>query len=350
MTIISQMEKEALTAPELIGKQFAANQLLLADLAKRLQREPPIAAMTIARGSSDHAATFAKYLLEARAGIMTASAAPSVLTLYGRKLSLAKMLVMGLSQSGASPDITETMVAARDSGAITLAFVNDPDSPLARAAEYVIPLGAGVEKAVAATKSYLTTLSALVQLVAMITQDAPLLLALIKLPEILARAADVDWSEAIELYTPVQNTYVIGRGFGYPVAQEAALKFKETAKIHAEAFSSAEVLHGPFALVEKNFPVLMLAQQDESLPGMRVIAQRMQKLGANILFASPQHLNNSLDLSTGITRLAMPAGLHPVCDPLLMIQAVYMMMARLSLARGFNPDAPTNLTKVTKTW
>ena len=348
---LSQMEKEALEAPQLIAKQLTNNQAVLEKLSARLQTTMPSLAMTIARGSSDHAATFAKYLLEARAGVITASAAPSVFTLYRKQLRVKNCLVIGISQSGASPDVAEMLTAARQHGAITVAFVNQTDSALASAAEYVVPLWAGSEKAVAATKTYLATLSALIQFIALFTRDAVLLKILSHLPAALEKAAKMDWSSAIEIYQHCSSTFVVGRGYGYPIAQEAALKFKETAKIHAEAFSGAELLHGPFALVEKNFPLFLFAQQDESLTGMLEISARMKKLGATVLLALPQKQQekNTIQDAASIV-LPLPTALHPVCDPLLIIQAFYVMMARLSLARGLNPDAPLNLTKVTQTW
>lgn len=348
---ISLMEKEASEAPRLIEKQFSDNRSLLEKLCARLKENPPLFAMTIARGSSDHAATFAKYLFETRLGLPTVSAAPSVLTLYKKKLRLKNSLVIGISQSGASPDVVNTLTAARESGAVTVAFVNQVDSALANAAEYTIPLGAGVEQAVAATKTYLATLSALIQFVALLTDDSVLIKALSELPLSLEKAVKVDWSLAIEEYRQRHNTLVVARGYGYPVAQEAALKFKETARIHAEAFSGAEILHGPFALVEKDFPLLLLGQEDESLPGVLEIAERMKKLGAKVLLALPQekHAERNLQESASII-LPLPKALHPMCDPLIVIQAFYVMMARLSLARGLNPDAPLNLTKVTQTW
>jgi len=349
--LLTKMESEAREAPEVLAKQFSANKTVLQEVVRAIQKIKPTVCMTIARGSSDHAATFAKYLLETRAGIMTASAAPSVLTIYQKKLSVKNCLVLGISQSGASPDIVEMMTIARAGGGITVAFVNEINSPLAAAAEYVVPLNAGVERAVAATKTYLATLGALIQFIAMLTQDNALLDALERFPTILKMAAEQDWSAAVAAYLNAKNTFVIGRGYSFPAAQEAALKFKETAKIHAEAFSSAELLHGPFALVEKNFPLLMFAQQDESFAGTLAIATRMKNMGANILLASPQRDQAVQTIQDAASiYLPLPQGLHPICDPLLIVQAFYVMMARLSVARGLNPDEPSDLTKVTKTW
>ncbi|MEO8402633.1 MAG: SIS domain-containing protein [Gammaproteobacteria bacterium] len=346
---LSLMEKEALEAPHMLAKQFTANRPRLDELTTRLRTVKPIAAMTIARGSSDHAAMFAKYLLEIRAGIMTASAAPSVFTLYQRTLAVENCLVIGISQSGASPDIAEMMAAMRKAGAITVAFVNETNSELALAAEYCIPLHAGTEHAVAATKTYIATLGALIQFVALMTQDNELLNAITQLPDFLQQATQKDWSRAITEYLKVNNTYIIGRGFSFPTAAEAALKFKETANIHAEAFSGAELLHGPFALVAEHFPILFFAQEDESFSGMYDLMKCVGAMGARAMVAMPMRYHD-LHEEPGLIQLPMPRSLHPVCDPLLIIQAFYCMVARLTLARGLNPDEPKNLTKVTKTW
>ncbi len=348
--MMSIMEKEAISTPEILVQQFAANVAVFTALSQRLQKTPPTFAMTIARGSSDHAATFAKYLLETQLGLVTASAAPSVVTLYHADLQLKNCLVLGLSQSGQSPDIAEMLTAARRAGAITVAIVNQSDSPLAEAAEYVVPLYAGPELAVAATKSYMATLAALVHFIAIVKQDAALLQALSQLPDALRTAITMDWSTAISEYQNSHNTLVIGRGYGFPIAQEAALKFKETARIHAEAFSGAELLHGPFALVQPDFPLLMFGQHDVSLPGILELAKRVKDMGAKVMLAVPPQNDKNVLKDTASIILPLPAALHPVCDPLMIIQAFYVMMARLAVARGFNPDTPANLSKVTKTW
>jgi len=306
------MHQEALSVPGLIAQQLSANHAVLVELTTRLRAQLPIFAMTIARGSSDHAATFAKYLLETQMGIVTASAAPSVVTIYKTHLLLKNCLVIAISQSGESPDLVEMLTEARKAGAITVAFVNQADTPLGAAAEYVIPLRAGVEISIAATKSYLLTLSALVHFVALLKHDPILLQMLTKLPEALTAATQMDWSKALEIYREKNSTFVVARGYGYPIAQEAALKFKETARIHAEAFSGAELLHGPFALIEKDFPLLMFIQHDESLASMLTLSKRMHELGACVLLAAPTNEKINLTEYANII-LPMPSVLHPIC-------------------------------------
>ena len=344
------MEKEARQVPEVIAKQTKENLKVLTSLADRLRKSPPSFAMTVARGSSDHAATYAKYLLETKLGIVTSSAAPSVLTIYGTHLYEKGGLIIGISQSGASPDICEMMTEARKKGTLTVAIVNHVDSPMAQAAEYLVPLCAGEEVAVAATKSYLASLSALLQLITICTQEKELSGCLDRLPDVLRAALTMDWNPAIPRLKNIKDTLVIARGYGYPVAQEAALKFKETSAIHAEAFSGAEVLHGPFGLVRKNYPLLLFPQNDASLKGMLELAKKIRSLGAETLMSSPKGLLSSSQLAEAASLvLPLPESLNALCDPLMTIQAFYIMVARLAVSRGYDPDSPDNLKKVTET-
>ncbi len=344
------MEKEALQAPEVIARQFKENQGILLDICRFLDKNPPSYVVTIGRGSSDHACTFAKYLFETKLGLPTVSAAPSVLTLYGSELKLNGALVIGISQSGKSPDICDVMRGAKKSGATTIAIVNDVNSPLAKTAQFILPMLAGEEHAVAATKSYIASLSLLIQLVALYAKNKRLIKKASLLPERLAAAIDMDWSAALPILAPVKHTLVLGRGFGFPTAQEAALKFKETCVLHAEAFSGAEVLHGPFALIRKDHPYLMFTQGDNALEGMLHLAQRIKQLGGEIIVAaSPDNIANNYFHDVSSLKLLLPPSLHPICDPLMTIQAFYLMIARLAVERGYNPDAPDNLQKITET-
>jgi glucosamine--fructose-6-phosphate aminotransferase (isomerizing) len=334
------MHGEAAQAPAVVRAQLAANAARVARLAERLRRSPPRAVVTCARGSSDHAATFARYLIETRLGILTSSAAPSVSSVYDVSPDLAGTVVLAISQSGASPDLLSAVSRARSGGARVVALVNAESSPLAQLADDLLPLGAGPELSVAATKSYIASLAAIVQLVAAWTEDAELGAALAASPEQLARAFELDWSAAIARLTPASNLYVIGRGLGLGIAQEAALKFKETCGLHAEALSAAELRHGPMALVRAHFPLLLFTQDDESRPGVTQLASELATHGADVLVAGAE--------VTGTTALPSLAA-HPVIEPLLLAQSFYAMANALSLARGRDPDRPPHLSKVTET-
>jgi len=334
------MFREAAQAPEVVRAQLEANAAQVAGLAERLRRAPPRAVVTCARGSSDHAATFARYLIETRLGILTSSAAPSVSSVYETAPDLGGTLLLAISQSGASPDLLAMVKRARQAGACIVALVNAERSPLAQLADELLPLHAGPERAVAATKSYLASLAAIVHLVAEWSSDAPLAAALKHSPQQLARAWQFDWNAAVARLTPVNNLYVVARGLGLGIAQEAALKLKETCGLHAEAVSAAELRHGPMALVGAGFPLLMFTQNDESRVGVAQLAEELGARGADVLLAGA-HAAHTTELPT--------EGAHPVIEPLLFAQSFYRMANALALARGLNPDAPPHLRKVTET-
>ena len=337
---LTQMFLEAGQASGVVATQLKANAARVARIAYRLRAKPPRAVVTCARGSSDHAATFAKYLIETRTGVLTASAALSVSSVYDARQEMGDVLYLAISQSGKSPDLLAAVKAAKNAGAFTVALVNDERSPLAGLVDEVLPLHAGLELSVAATKSYIAALAAIVQLVAAWTDDHDLTLALKTLPGLLSTAWSLDWTPAVERLSTASNLYVLGRGVGFGVAQEAALKFKETCGLHAEAFSAAEVLHGPMALVKTGFPVLVFAQNDESRASVDAMAQGMQARGADVLLAGAGETGKGV----------LPAlAAHPVIEPILQIQSFYRMAATLSVARGYDPDRPPHLNKVTET-
>jgi glucosamine--fructose-6-phosphate aminotransferase (isomerizing) len=331
---------EAAEAPRVVGAQFMHNAPLLRELGFRLRTQPPRAVVTCARGSSDHAATYAKYLIEAHTQVLTSSAAPSVSSIYDSQSDLRGVLFIAISQSGKSPDLLAATRNAKESGALTIALCNSPDSPLMNLVDVAVPLHAGPETSVAATKSYIASLSCIVQLLANWTEDRQLLAALPQVPEQLARAWDCDWSRAVETLRDAVNLFVVARGFGLGVAQEAALKLKETCGLHAEAFSSAEVKHGPMALVRAGFPVLMFTQRDDTRAGIEELAAEFAARGAQVLLAGAE-ARDAISLPT--------IEAHPVIEPLLTIQSFYAMANALALARGLDPDRPPHLNKVTET-
>jgi glutamine---fructose-6-phosphate transaminase (isomerizing) len=337
----TRLSREASESPAVVCAQLAANAPLVADLAQRLKRAPPRAVVTLGRGSSDHAATFARYLIETRLGVMTASGAPSVSSVYDASTGLRGALCLVISQSGRSPDILAAAQAAREAGALVVALVNDATSPLAELSEVTIPLLAGPELSVAATKSYIAALSAVVQLVACWSDDAKLGTALATLPELLERAWSLDWSAAIAPLQGAQSLYVLGRGLGFGVAEEAALKLKETCGLHAEAFSAAEVRHGPMALVGPGFPVLAFAQGDETREGVEAATAAAAAQGAPVLKAGGS-------AQAGVISLPTEAAC-PVLEPIAYALSFYRLVNALALARGLDPDHPPHLSKITET-
>lgn len=333
------MEAEAGEAGAAVARMLKANREAFAAIGERLRAAPPATVVTCARGSSDHAATYAKYLIETMTGTPTASAALSVASLYDTPVLAGNRLCLAISQSGKSPDLLAAVEQQRASGAFVVALLNAEDAPLCQIADVVIALSAGTERSVAATKSYIASLAAIAALVAAWTGDKALHDALTTLPDELEHAFALDWSPAVAAYHGATNLFVLGRGLGLGVAQEAALKFKETSALHAECFSSAEVRHGPMAIVGEAFHVLAFGGSDRAGVSVRDVAAEFRGRGATVLLADPD---------TAVADLPAIAA-HPAIEPLLIIQSFYRMANALALARGCNPDSPPHLNKVTET-
>ncbi|WP_310035963.1 SIS domain-containing protein [Paraburkholderia caribensis] len=334
------MLKEALASADVVAAQLNDTSRVEA-LAARLAQEPRHVALTVARGSSDHAASYFASLTMSRIGLPVASLPMSVATLQQAPLQVRNQLALGFSQSGKSPDLVGTMQALREAGALTVAAVNVPGSPLENACEFYLPLVAGPELSVAATKSYIAMLSVSAQLVAHWQHDAALLDGLKSLPDALRRAGALDWSKAVDELRNVERMIVIGRGLGLAIAQEAALKLKETSGIQAEAFSSAEVRHGPMELIDRDYPLLVFAPRGPEQAGLLQLARDMQARGARVLLAAPEDVPEAT--------LPLVSTAHAALDPIAAILSFYVMAAGLAAARGRNPDAPRHLMKVTET-
>ncbi|SEM75238.1 glutamine--fructose-6-phosphate transaminase [Sphingomonas gellani] len=331
------MLREAGEGGDAVTRFLSANADAIGALAMHLRTHPPAAVVTCARGSSDHAATYAKYMIETFLGIPTSSAALSVASIFDAPVSGGGNLCIAISQSGRSPDLLATVEAQHVAGATVIALVNDETSPLAGMADHVLPLSAGPERSVAATKSYITALAGIAALVAAWSDDADLRGGLQALPAQLKQAFAIDWSTALPIFEADRSLFVIGRGYGLAIAQEAALKMKETCGLHAEAFSSAEVRHGPMTIVGPGFPVLAFATSDEAGDDVRSIVSQFAERGAS----------TALVAAHDGTLAALDA--HPALQPVLMIQSFYRFANALSLARGMNPDLPPHLNKVTST-
>ncbi len=326
------MQKEALESPQKVADQLQANQSVAKALGEELRANPPSMVMIVGRGSSDHAGVYGRYLIEIETGTPTFAAAPSVSSIYGKDLKLANALVIAISQSGKSPDILAQVEMAKRSGARVVALVNDESSPLAELADTVLGLKAGPELAVAATKSYLCTLSALAQLTAYWADNAELINAVEALPEALQFAIDAPVQLKVDDLLTVNNLVVLGRGPGYAVSKEIALKLKEVCQIQAEPFSSAEFLHGPVTLVENEFTCINLNVADEGQEAHVEQINDIKSRGATML---DMHLEGH--------------SIHPRTEPIALLQRFYLDVEKVALARGINPDSPAGLNKVTRT-
>ena len=335
------MLKEAVSAAECVALQLSRDGERYADLGRTLRSTNFDTALTIARGSSDHAANYCAYLIMARMGRVVASLPMSLITLNKAPIETRNTLAIAISQSGQSPDVVDPIRYFRGGAATTVALVNDIDSPLANAAEWAMPLHAGAELSVAATKSFITSLTAGARLVAQWQNDPELIAGLEALPESLFKATAVDWSSALEVLAPARNIMVVGRGISFPIALESALKLKETSALQAEAFSGAEIKHGPMALIEDGYPLLIFATRGPTQASVLQLAAEMRTRGAKVILAAPDDVPER--------DLTLPVAATPDLDPIVAVQAFYIMAAHLSKARGMDPDRPRHLSKVTKT-
>ncbi|WP_304617665.1 SIS domain-containing protein [Paracoccus sp. (in: a-proteobacteria)] len=337
----SHMASEVAEIPQAAARFLDRSREALARTAAALRDRDLALVATVARGSSDHAASYLKYAIELQAGLPVASIGPSIASIYRRPLRLAHAACLGISQSGRSPDIVEMMRAAGKGGALSIAITNHADSPMAEASAHCLALAAGEEKSVAATKTFVNSVLAGLALLAEWRQDDDLRRAVADLPQALERAVALDWSPLAARLSRASQAFVLGRGPGFAIAAEAALKMKETSGIHAEAYSAAEVLHGPAAIVQAHFPVLVLGVEDAALPQVVETAERMAAQGADVFLTGAE--------ARGATCLPSVAGLHPLVAPLVLIASYYAFVEELARRRGFDPDTPPHLRKVTET-
>jgi glucosamine--fructose-6-phosphate aminotransferase (isomerizing) len=336
------MLREIDEAGEAVGRQLGCNVRPLAALGARLRTlDPPLVA-TIARGSSDCCALYLKYLVEITSGVPCASIGPSIATLYRTPMRLAGSVAVAISQSGRSPDIVDMQRAARQGGALAVAFVNDVASPLAEETEVLLPLCAGPECSVAATKSMIAGLVAAASLVAAWREDRQLANALARLPDVLRGQTAAPPAAMLERLANARSAFVLGRGATLAIAAEAALKLKETCAIHAEAYSAAEVLHGPAELVDSGFPVIAFLPSDAARKGMLPALAALTDAGATVITIEAGGTDDA-------DRLATEKVEATLLEPVVMIHRFYRLAEALAIRLGRDPDRPRNLRKVTET-
>lgn len=337
----TQMRREVLEIPEAVDRLLTLGTPQIAQIAKAAAAADPAFAVTVARGSSDHACTFVKYALELELGLPVASIGPSIASIYGAQLKLANSITLSVSQSGKSPDIVAMSAAATKAGSFTVAITNDATSPLTQASTHTIDIHAGQEHSVAATKTFVTSAVAGLILLAEWKGCDVLRGALRTLPERLSQATALDWPDLRAAIGPASSLFTLGRGPAWAISNEAALKFKETCQIHAESYSSAEVLHGPVSIVGGGFPVLCFASHDAAEASITEVADQLAAKGANVFITS--------DVAKAAHRLPHIRTGHGLTDPLALIVSFYTMIEKVAAERGINPDAPRHLNKVTET-
>ncbi len=340
------MRTELGESPDVVARLLDRAMGPVSDVARLVRERDVDLVLIAARGTSDHAAIYAQYVLGARNGLPVALAAPSLTSVYGRPPRVRNALVIGISQSGRSPDVVAVLDDARRQGAVTVALTNDPGSELAGAAAHLIELGAGPERAVAATKTYVAEVALLAMLSAAISGDGPSMTELRVLPGAmrLALEAEADIAAIAARWAPEDRCAVLARGFQYATAREWALKLKELAYVLADPYSGADFEHGPIALVEAEFPVLAVATAGPLLADMHALLGRLNEAGARLLVLSDDPSLRAL--GDGIP---VPAGVPEWLAPIVTILPAQLFAYHLARARGLDTEAPRGISKVTLT-
>jgi glucosamine--fructose-6-phosphate aminotransferase (isomerizing) len=344
----SRLLVEIREQPEVAARLLAAGPPVLDAVAAEVHRRAIGLVVIAARGTSDHAAVYAQYVLGARNGLTVALAAPSLVTLYGASPHYGNALVIGLSQSGRSPDVVGVVEAARAQGALTLAITNEPESPLALAAEHRMDLAAGDERSVAATKTYTAELLAVAMLSAALDDDDGARSALGDVPGAIGGALDAE-PEAARIaadQATLDRAVVLGRGFGYATAREWSLKLKEVAQLWADPYSAADFAHGPVALLAPGsavFASIAAGPAREAL--LDLVRALIRDVRADVLVLS----DDAGARAVGRWALAVPAGLAEWLEPIAAIVPAQLHAMHLAIARGLDPERPRGLRKVTET-
>ena len=320
------------------AERLLAERDSIITVANRIRQADPRVVVISGRGSSANAGTLLRYLFEARAGLLVSTSAPSVMSTYGQSIDMRNAVFIVISQSGRSPDLVMGAHSARKNGALTIAIVNDLTSPLALACELQLPMGAGLERSVAATKSVVLSMMTSVQLVASLTSDDELNERIKRLPQRFSDALACDWSLWSSSLAAARAAFVVGRGFGLGPAREIGLKVTEAMRIPTLSYSAAEVMHGPLACASAEIPFLVLRQNDGSSAMVDALIAELRVRKLNVFSAGGP---------TGV--LPWIENDDPICDAITMLLPAYATIEQAARARGFDPDNPPNFSKITET-
>lgn len=344
---MSRLSREIHEQPEVLARMLDEQAARAAQLARIIRDRDVCYAVLAARGTSDNAARYAQYLFGSLNGLPVALATPSLFTIYRTPPRLREALVLGISQSGQSPDIVAVVEEGHRQGALTVAVTNTPDSPLGDAAEHVLALGAGKEKAVAATKTYTAQLGALALLAAHLADDQERLAELSRLPSAVEETLTLEEAiaAAAQRYAHATQCVVLGRGYNYATAFEIALKLKELTYVVAEPYSSADFRHGPVALVERGFPVVAVAPHGAVYEDVLSLIQELAERDAELSIVSDR--KEALELAR--VPLRLPAPVPEWLSPFVCVVPGQLLALHVTLAKGYDPDHPHGLTKVTET-
>jgi glucosamine--fructose-6-phosphate aminotransferase (isomerizing) len=333
----SAMARETAEIPAAADRLLTRTDVF-AQIVGRIERAKPRVVVFCGRGSSNHVGVYLRYLFETRLGLLASAAAPSVITAYQRPPQLREALFVVISQSGRSPDLVNATKLARKYNALTLAIVNEDDSPVAAASELTLPIGAGTEHAVAATKTVILSMIAGAQLVAALARDGELNVSLQHLPRRLSGALTCDWSLWADRTAGAAAAFVVGRGYALGSVRELALKVAETLRVPALGYSAAELRHGPRAAITPATPVLVLRQNDQTAATIDELTDDLRDAGESIFIAGGP-----------ASTLPWIGDAHPVFDPITMLIPAYLAIELAARRRGFDPDNPPYLSKVTHT-
>jgi glucosamine--fructose-6-phosphate aminotransferase (isomerizing) len=343
------LKSEILEQPDVLARLLEDQREAIESVARAVRTRDCSGVFLAARGSSDNAGLYAKYLWGAYNRLPVALAAPSLFTLYASPPAIKDLLVVGISQSGQSPDIVSVIKEGRTQGALTLAITNDPASPIAGAAEFVVDTCAGVERAVAATKSYTAQLMAVAMLSATLEEAPERLGQLAKIPNLVREvlAQDTAIESLVQRHVPMSRCVVLGRGYNFATAYEWALKLKELARVAAEPYSSADFQHGPMAMVSRGFPVLAVVPEGPTFGDvLDLLKTLVSQRGVELVAIS----NQEEALSIAGAPLRLPAGLPEWLSPLVSIVPAQLFCYHLTRAKGYDTENPRGLHKVTVTW
>jgi glucosamine--fructose-6-phosphate aminotransferase (isomerizing) len=338
---MTKMLEETLQTKDVLKKQWSQNSKIRVQISDQIKKMNPFCFATFARGSSDHAAAYLNYLISLELKKLSMSLGPSLVSVHKVDLDFSKAIGVAISQSGKSPDILSLVKLVNNQKSMSLAFVNDISSPLAKEASHVYPLCAGEETSVAATKSFIASLYASASLIAHVAENSELLKAIEKAPDYLPKQLNCHWPKIVDMLTDCKQMMIVGRGLGFTIAHEAALKLKETCHIQAESFSSAEIKHGPQAVVGADYPVIIFALRGVEQESLIETGLNLRKRGARVCIISDAYISDEDCIYTPNCHLYM--------DPLNLIYSFYLMVEQLSQARGLDPDNPRFLSKVTLT-
>ncbi len=343
----SQLENEILEQPKIISGFLAAQSPNITSICDQVRSKFKYVVIA-ARGTSDNAARYAQYLFGAHNHLQVALATPSLFTFYNTHPDLSGALVIGISQSGRSPDIISVIEAGRKSGCMTLSITNDPDSPLARSSDHVIPICAGLEKAVAATKTYTSSLAALALFSSILVGDKKYIAQLVAIPQMMEETIQFALAELnkIQRYRYINRCSVLGRGFNYSTAFEIALKIKELTGVIAESYSTADFRHGPIATVSRGSPVIVVAPSGKLEKDISSLAFQLKDIGAELIVISDvPHI-----LSSANVNFQVPGSIPEWLSPLPYVIPGQLFAFQLTREMGLPVDQPAGLTKITETY